>query len=410
MKQVISALATILLTAAGALAQSTLTEVFDPNFKSLQLFGENNRQLPPIIRLGVENSFVTLTFDELGEAERPLRARLVHCNRQWQRSSIPDTDYVEGFNYADITDYALSRSTLVHYVNYQLTIPNPDLTPLLSGNYLVEVYDPDEPNEVLLQGRFMVSEDVATIHAKVTTATDVDYNSRHQQLEVDVDLRHIPVDDCINSLQLVIVQNGRICHTLDHPQRITPQGVIYAHQPQLIFPAGNEFRRFEITNVKYPGMGVARYDYISPYYHVELLPDKPRADQGYLYENDQNGRYFPNVTFSEEPAIESDYLLVHFTLASPRMSGKNVYLEGDLTLNKLDEDSEMIYDTSLEAYTKTLMLKQGLYNYRYTTGDDSDNNPLEGNHHETNNEYELLLYYSPPMARYDRLIGSLLIQ
>ncbi len=408
MKQVISMLLSLVLSLSMA-AQTTQTEVFDPNFKSLQIFGDGNRQLPPIVRLGVADSYVTITFDELAEADRPLRARLVHCDWQWHRSSIPDTDYIEGFNQADITDYALSRSTLTHFVNYQFSIPNPDLNPLLSGNYLVEVYSPDDPDEVLLQGRFMVSEDVAAIQAKVSTATDVDYNSRHQQLEVDVDLSHTSIDDCFNSLRLVIVQNGRIRHVLDRPQRMTPQGVLYAHQKQLIFPAGNEFRRFETTNVKYPGMGVARYDYIDPYYHAELLPDQPRADQGYIYDNDQNGRYFPNVTFSDEPMLEADYLLVHFALHSPKLSGKRVYIEGDLTLNQLNDDSEMVYDSDLEAYTKTLLLKQGLYNYRYTTGDD-ENNPLEGNHYETANEYEILLYYCPPMARYDRLIGSLLIR
>ncbi|MDE6165655.1 MAG: DUF5103 domain-containing protein, partial [Muribaculaceae bacterium] len=56
---------------------------------------------------------------------------------------------------------------------------------------------------------------------------------------------------------------------------------------------------------------------------------------------------------------------------------------------------------------KTLLLKQGMYNFQYVTT--SGANPIEGDHYETGNEYLCLLYYCPPGARYDRLIGSTVI-
>lgn len=48
-------------------------------------------------------------------------------------SSSVESEYIDGFNIADIEDYALSQATTVHYVNYRLSIPNRDMSPMLSG-------------------------------------------------------------------------------------------------------------------------------------------------------------------------------------------------------------------------------------------------------------------------------------
>lgn len=394
-------------------AVDTRTGVFDPDFKSLRITNSANPLLPPIINLGASGSAVRLSFDELAEDNRYLRYRLLHCDSDWQPSaSLSETDYVDGFNLGDIYSYVLSERTLAHYVHYDLDLPNEEMTPLLSGNYLIQVYDRDEPDEILLQARFMVSEASAPLSVKMTTSTDVDYNSRHQQLEVEADLEGARVSDPYNDLRLRIIQNGTLSHTLDKPLRIAPGRAFYAHQKPLIFPAGNEYRRFESTNVRYPGMGIEEYTLIEPYYHVKLLEDTPRAYSRYVYDEGQAGRFFPNLLFSDDPDIEADYLVTHFELKMPRLASGDVYLEGDLTNRRYDSDSRMVYDEKRGAYVKTLMLKQGLYNYQYIVlpPDADELHRIEGDYHETNNEYLVLLYLREPGARYDRLIGSALIK
>jgi hypothetical protein len=93
----------------------------------------------------------------------------------------------------------------------------------------------------------------------------------------------------------------------------------------------------------------------------------------------------------------------------PQLQGRDVYLDGDMVQRKLDADSRMVYDQSRGAYVKTLLLKQGLYNYQYITSPAEDNSDIEGDKYETVNEYLILLYHRPQGARYDRLIGASVI-
>lgn len=411
MKRVIDILILLLVTLTASASTDTQNGIFDPSFRSLRITDSGNTLLPPIIRLGVRGSYVTLSFDELAEDNRYLRYRLIHCDSDWRPTPISETDYVNGFNLGEIYSYALSQHTLAHYVHYDLTIPNEDVQPLISGNYLVQVFDDNDPDEVLLQARFMVSEERVPLSGKITSSTDVDYNSRHQQLEVEANLKGARISDPFNDLRLVISRNGSLTHVLDKPQRISSDKVIYAHQKELIFPAGNEYRRFESTNVRYPGMGIEEYTLIEPFYHVRLLTDKPRAYDRYIYDEGQGGRFFPNLLFSDDPDIEADYLVTHFMLQMPRLTHGDIYIEGDFTQRRLDSDSRMVYDESLGAYVKTMLLKQGLYNYQYVVSPtDSERNPIEGDYHETLNEYLLLLYQREPGARYDRLIGTMILK
>lgn len=87
-----------------------------------------------------------------------------------------------------------------------------------------------------------------------------------------------------------------------------------------------------------------------------------------------------------------------------------MYLNGDLVHNQLDENSRMTYNSETGLYEKTLLLKQGLYNYQYVyvpKGESSATVALtEGNYYQTENEYTIFVYYRLPGGRYDRLVGK----
>ena len=55
------------------------------------------------------------------------------------------------------------------------------------------------------------------------------------------------------------------------------------------------------------------------------------------------------------------------------------------------------------------MLKQGYYNFDFAVagarGTAPDETYFEGSHYETENQYDLLVYYRPPGTRADLLIG-----
>lgn len=406
-----AALALILCVGAAS-AADTATGIFSGSFKSLQTYAEGNILAPPVITLGAGDR-VKVEFDEIAEDSRYLRYRLVHCDSDWQPSRLVEAEFIDGFNLADVTDWALSESTLAHYVHYSLTVPDDQLAPTASGNYLLQVFDQDEPDEVLLQTRFMVSENCASIASTVTSRTDVDYNQRHQQLAVVADLDGADVSDPFNDLKLTIVQNGRADNqaTLTKPLRIGSKKAYFEHQPELIFPAGNEYRRTEMVTVHFPGRGIDHYEYAEPYYHAILTPDTPRSSSRYEYDRDQAGRFVVNEFNADDSSIQADYVVTHFTLEMPELQGKEVWLDGDMVQRRFDPDSRMVYSPSRGAYVKTLLLKQGLYNYQYLVTDRlkpkaSATERVEGDHYETENEYLILLYHRPPGARADRLIGA----
>ena len=62
----------------------------------------------------------------------------------------------------------------------------------------------------------------------------------------------------------------------------------------------------------------------------------------------------------------------------------------------------MKYDQGM--YTKKILMKQGFYNYEYWVNSaEADGNQVEGNHFETENIYEVLVYYRPFQPNADLL-------
>ncbi|MDE7443799.1 MAG: DUF5103 domain-containing protein, partial [Muribaculaceae bacterium] len=245
-KHRVYAVAAGLMCALFSHATDTRQGIFNPAFHSLKVTPAANWMAPPVIILDSPEQ-ITVEFDEVAEERRYMRYRLIHCNADWQPSNISESEYLDGFNIGDITEHDFSQATTVHYVHYRLALPNEDMRPLLSGNYLLQIFDEQNPDEVLLQARFMISEHTSSVATSLTSRTDVDYNQSHQQLAIEIDTEHSNVRDPFNDLRVKILQNGRQDNaaTLQQPLRIHGHKAVYEHQQPLIFPAGNEYRRFE---------------------------------------------------------------------------------------------------------------------------------------------------------------------
>lgn len=408
---------TILLMAFGVATVHAEgeTRIFHPAFHSLQIHPETDDMAPAIIRLGSDDR-LTVSFDELAEERRQMRYELLHCTSTWQPDRLVASEYLRsGFNEGIVDDYAYSRATTVHYVNYRITVPNAEMEPTLSGNYLLRVYDESDPDETLLTARFCVVEPLARIKADVTSRTDIDRDRNHQQLSVAVDVRNAAVNSPATDLRVVVTQNSRTDNTvtLTAPTSLAGSTAVYDHQPQLIFPAGNEYRRFETVSTRFPGMGVDSYMFASPLYHAALFTDTPRSGEQYTYDSTQHGRYRVRTVDSADPATEADYVMTHFTLDMPEIPGADIYIDGDLTLHRRDAENRMMFNRATGLYECALLLKQGSYNYIYLTVPRDSiaglTAPVEGDNYATDNEYLILVYHTPPGQRHERLIGATII-
>ena len=413
-RQFISFVCLALLTMAAS-AQSrvdTRPRIFDSNVRSVKVCLASNMYLPPVLMMG-GNDRLIVNFDYLDYDVHYLRYSVTHCNADWQPSQLVESEYVSGFNYADIDDYEQSEATYVHYFNYQFMLPNDDMEFLVSGNYLLTVYEQDDPSNILFQTRFSLCEGKVGVYPQVTSRTDVEYNNRFQQVSFEVRYKPNQIKDPYSEFTCVVTQNSRQDNevVVKRPMMVGVDHVNYDHNRDLIFPAGNEFRRFETVSAHSINMGVQSIRYYEPMYHAILMVDEPRANMQYLYDQTQFGRFtIRNAEAYGENLLEADYMITHFTLnTNGKLNGGNVWLYGEFTDAYPSSQSLMKYDAASGCYTADLLLKQGAYNYMYLWVPDGTSMGqtfrLEGDHYETVNEYLVKVYDRPIGERFDRLLG-----
>lgn len=379
-------------------------------WRTLQVYVEDNPLSPPIITLGEANRII-ISLDQFAEDVTYLQYKIIHCNADWTPSGLSELEYMDGINLQNVDDYAYSTNTFAHYVNYRISLPNDNVQLTRSGNYVV-LFTPENSSEIVAQACFSVTERKVHVAANATSRTDMGYNDIYQQVDVIVSNPYYSIQSPFNDLKVVVSQNGRYDNevTVTRPLRIMDNDIIFEHNRDLIFAAGNEYRRFETVSVTYPGMNVIGYEYFEPYYHATLNTDFPRCGMNYLYDRTQNGRYVVRESNAEDSDLEADYIAVHFALATDRLQGGNVYIDGDLTYHTYNNNSLMQYNEQTQQYEKVLLLKQGSYNYMYTFVPNGSSQstlaPTEGDYYETVNEYVVKVYHRPPGSRYDRLIGT----
>lgn len=393
----------------------TTTGIFDRRFRTLKTEVEDNFMSPPVIRLGT-NDRILVKFDEIGEDNSYLEYRLIHCDADWQPSRLIESEYLEGFNSVRIEDYAYSTATFVHYVNYLIAFPNEDLQIKHSGNYLLQVYDPERPEETLLQTRFQVTENIARIEGNVTSRTDMGHNTYWQQLAFEIDCQGIGEFNPYQDIIVYVTQNDREAtkRRIMTPLRVSGDKIIYEHLNDLVFGASNEYRRFESVSNSFPGMRVDSLRYMGSNYHVWLKVDEPRQSASYSYDQTQHGRFLVREYNSTDSDIGADYITVHFLLECPELPAYDIYLDGEFTHDRMDKENQLTYDHRVGGYVAEVPLKQGAYNYQYVTRSrqtgEISTSTIEGDKYETLNEYGIAVYFRPPGARADRLISYRILQ
>lgn len=381
-------------------------------FRSMKVMKEGDFMSCPTFRLGSDEHLI-INFDEWSEDFSDLQYRLVHCGPDWKPSGLLESEYLDGFNIADIEDWAFSSNTFVHFVNYRIVIPNEDMDPLISGNYILQIFERENPDETIGEARFSVSEHSADIFGTVSTQTDRGLNTEWQQLELKVSPTDVIIDDPYSRVRVDITQNNApyTATTLLTPSRIEGKDIVYSHMPELIFKAGNEFRRFETIRTTYNDMHVDSMRFLSRNYHAWLTPDTERESKQYSYDQTQQGRFLIREYNSTDSDLGADYITVHFLLDTPEAVDADIYVEGEFTGFQHEDSNKMHYDYHRGAYLLEMPLKQGSYNYRYVAvprrgSRKPDPSLIEGNKYETRNEYRVQVWYRPLGGRYDRLLSD----
>ena len=379
-------------------------QIFNRNIKTLTLTVDDDPTLPPYL-LYASRQYIDIEWDEMSHDYKRYRYHIDHCDWDWNvTDGIFESDYLEGLNDQLVEDFEKSFNTTQIYTHYKLRIPNKELRLRLSGNYRVLIYEEDEEDSPVLEARFCIYEREAGIIAQLSSNTDVDFNDRHHQMTLSIGYGSLAVIDPEQELKVVVMQNRRWDSRVEGlvPNVRKPNGIEFTHNRNLIFPAGNEYHRFEILDVHRTATGVDRIDWFEPYYHATLFPAV--IDHSYSYTEDQNGVYVVRSSDNYDDWTTAEYVVVHFFLESPRLEGGDVYVTGWWAGQTFNPDCKMEYDEARECYHAAILLKQGYYSYEFIQKDGLMQRTM-GSFYETENEYEVLVYFRQQGARYDRLSG-----
>ena len=391
------------------MAKAQRNEILVPDVKTIQVIANGDWMAPPIVSLNPED-YLEISFDELTHQYHRYIYKITHCNADWSPSGLSEIEYLNGFNNNTIDDYKNSFNTTMQYTHYKLFLPNDDVQITASGNYILTVYDDNENDKPILNACFSVIEKQVGVSATVSSNTDIDTNASHQQVSFNINYSGYSISNPFNELKVQVFQNQRWDKMVTNitPTYQSPGLLQYVHNQNLIFDAGNEYRRFEITNVHYATQGVDYIRFFDPYYHAVLFPDEARRN--YSFDVDQNGRFYIRYNLAEDNETEADYRLVHFTLDwEEPLTGGNFYLQGEFTNDRFIPSYKLTYNPEAHAYESVQLLKQGAYNYMYLFVPDGstkgETGPAAGNFYETENEYMILVYHRPFGGRYDKLVG-----
>jgi hypothetical protein len=389
--------------------------VYTPNISSAKLFMKGNQMGYPILNL-VGNDRMELMFDDLDADVKNYYYTYQLCNADWTPVQVSTFDYIRGFAQNQITNYRYSSVALIRYTHYEISLPENNSLPTLSGNYLLKVYLNNDESKIAFTKRFLVVQTAITITAQSLIPLNPQYSPTHQKLQFTINTKALSISNPFQQLHVVVMQNNRWDNAvyMGNPSFYSGNNFVYNSDDIPLFPGGNQWRWIDLQSFRFQSDRIAHVDYLKNGTVITLKPDKDRSGLAYYFYTDNNGLYYIQNTDGEDPNWQGDYARVRFIYVPPDnapIEGRDLYILGEFTGYKLNEASRMTFNSASGAYEGSALLKMGYYNYSYVTTNSGDQHifpsfdQTEGNHYETENNYDILVYYRPLGGRSDQLVG-----
>jgi hypothetical protein len=364
--------------------------VYEPQIKTVQLFPD-----------------LSIEFDDLQDSPNFYNAKLIHCNFDWTKSTLRDLDFINEYNEFTLNEYEISNNIYPAYVHYRFQIPEVKVP----GNYLLLLYRDSDVSDLILSKRFFVVDNQMKLQKNNTFSGAGTLNTNNQQLNFTVHYGNIEILNPLESVHVVIRQNQR----WDNARMDVKPSFIRDDRNELEyrffdqdkhFTAGNEFRFVDFRSLNFPGENTGKLDRTTKPFQLSIQPDKSRGIDAYALYPDMNGNYRIENLDNAEPAISGNYVKTNFSLRASKAIEGDVYIIGAYNNWIRDKENKMTYNSDKGIYESTLFLKQGFYNYLYTVENSSlPANYFEGSHFETENVYEVLVYYRANRPSADLLLG-----
>jgi len=381
---------------------------YEPEIRTIQLTPDGQPLEPAVMQFG--QAPLVLQFDDWASDRDSYYARIIHCNYDWTKSDLQDLDFMTDYNEFNINNNEFSVDTYIPYVHYWWQLP----VMKIPGNYVVAVYRGGDKSDLILTKRFIIYQNSVTFSNNGNIIGPSSIANVNQQINFTIGYSNVNIVNPLADVHVVIRQNAR----WDNQSIDVRPNFIREIEKELdykffddaqMFKGGNEFRYFDMRSLNNPGRNVGTVDKSKKPYDVYIATDKPRINEAYAQYNDLDGAFMLD-NYDYRDLTFSNYSDVIFALSSPEVDGE-VYVTGGFTYWNLLPENRMEYDPSHKLYTARVPLKQGWYDYQYVVK--SKTLPtyyFEGSHFETENFYEIFVYYKPFQPRADVLIGYLRLE
>jgi hypothetical protein len=364
----------------------------------------------PIFPLSGEYK-LNLMFDYMLPENQFFQYTFYHCDANWEQTDLEQNEYLDGNFVNEISDFKFSTNTLQKYVNYNLTFPNDEIKFTKSGNYVLKVFTNFNQEELVLVRRFMIVDYKTKVVATAQGATNPKDRFYKHEIDFEVDYKDFIIPNPFTDVKAVILQNNSWMNAVTNlnPLFVNNNKLSFNYEDKNLFDAGSEFRFFDIRTLRFFSNNV-RKKFIDTLTNVVLNPDELKGHLTYLRQIDYNGKRVVQNTDGRNVAEEGDYAIVHFFLkAGNEIKNRDVYIYGELSDWRIQEDFKMTFIPEKSGYYKSVKLKQSYYNYQFVTFDEEtkklEYDFTEGNHFQTENDYTVLIYHRNQMFDYDELIG-----
>lgn len=375
--------------------------------RTVQLYKGTDETALPVVELE-SGDRLTLEFDLIRSEGRPLTVYFYHANQQWTRDLSP-IEYLQSYERDDLMNYTSSRSTEVPYVHYEYTFPNNDIGFQLSGNYVLRVTEQGNENKVLFERAFFVSENA--ISPEFLLDRRVISGAVGPMLRPI--LRFVPPSSLDNTnvfdYNTCFVQDGRFerARCSDRPRALEGEGLRFDLDPRRAFREGHARYVLDLSDLE-PSGQIASLNRGARPPTVTLEPDYVRFPDvsGQLQLNSQT-RIAGAIRALDEPDVTASYVEATFRFVPPkeRPLSHPVYLTGSFNGWQQSTDSQLEWNAAENRYEGTLLLKQGQYEYRYTSEDPDLRRALLQNLPPRDSRFTALVYYRDVHRSTDRLLA-----
>ena len=399
----------VLLTALFLSFKFIFSQSINPdNVKSISFQKQNENKFSNIF-IGTINEKFSLSFDILSGLEHDLYYVIEHCDFNWEKSQLIKSEYIQGFDDVKIDNYSSSFNTYQIYTHYNISFPNSNTSFKKSGNYIIKILD--EYGDEIFRRKFILYENLVTVQTEIKRSREIEFINEKQVVNFEINPINIQLNNPSKTVKVKVFKNNELNYSIENikPQYNMGRKLIYKYDKELSFWGGNEYLFFENKFVRNTSINIRGFD-LEDIYSNFLYEDFSRKNRKYTYNPDINGGFLFNVNNSSNAEFEADYVNIHFYLQKPQAFDleNKIYVVGDFNNYQISDEYLMEYNSRYNLFELVLKLKQGFYNYKYIAVNQEKkiiHGEISGNFDETENEYNVIVYYRNYGERFDRVVG-----